>query len=537
MDIVHRFKRSLSNRIFTGTLIFVAFLYIFEECLFDFPQLRFFQIIFTFRPPVEVTIAVGSAVASLVFCYAFVWMALVSPRSLKALYVLFYSVSSLVQYGFWKAVNRFMISADLAIAAATPFATWRGAGILFFDWRFILPVAVFLTIMIIFGENRSWRAGWIGLAGLTGFLLLTGFFYTLNSYGVSRGASVSSFFQTITEYTLSEMFPSMREQIHYVTSTAPQNNIVLVIDESIRGDHISVNGYPRPTTPVLDGFTRSDFSFYNWGVAVAGGTCSHTSNSLLLTGVRPGFDDFELTKTHPTLFQYAKAMGYNTYYMDAQTNSFWNGLTNRDVTYLDVWVKADDLGNDIQSDLRAADMILQIVSSGSGKLIVLNKRGVHFLYEDSYPPEAAIWGPVPGEYVSQPELVKNPYDNGVRYNVNTFFERLLVDLSVLDNTIILYTSDHGQTLFENGANWAHCNYTPQEAMVPLIMIGKNLPSVDTKYRASHQNVLPTLLDLMGVPPEQRMHEYAPSLFTTLEGAKPDRFFLDGALRLIDFPDP
>ncbi|MCK7485363.1 MAG: sulfatase-like hydrolase/transferase [Bacillus subtilis] len=108
---------------------------------------------------------------------------------------------------------------------------------------------------------------------------------------------------------------------------------------------------------------------------------------------------------------------------------------------------------------------------------------------------------------------------------------------MLKHTTILYTADHSQTLFENGASWAHCNYTPQEAMVPLIMIGTDLPPVDTKYHASHANILPTILDLMGVPPEGRKHAYAPSLFLATEEMNSDRFFLDGALRLIDFPDP
>ena len=67
----------------------------------------------------------------------------------------------------------------------------------------------------------------------------------------------------------------------------PKNNIVLVIDESIRGDHLSVNGYKRETTPFLDALSQED-SFYNWGLAVAGATCSHPSNSLILTGVRQG---------------------------------------------------------------------------------------------------------------------------------------------------------------------------------------------------------------------------------------------------------
>jgi arylsulfatase A-like enzyme len=70
----------------------------------------------------------------------------------------------------------------------------------------------------------------------------------------------------------------------------------------------------------------------------------------------------------------------------------------------------------------------------------------------------------------------------------------------------------------------------------LVLIGDDLPAIDNMYPASHSNILPTLLDLMGVPPDQRAHSYAPSLFSGMENA-PDRFFLDGSLRLIDFPDP
>ena len=252
--------------------------------------------------------------------------------------------------------------------------------------------------------------------------------------------------------------------------------------------------------------------------------------------MRPGFDDFQKTENYPTVFQYAKAMGYKTYYMDVQASSLWNGLTDQDIPFIDSWFKAPDFGHDIEADFRAADEIVKIVSEGSGNFIVLNKHGVHFLYESNYPPEAAVWLPVSRHYAADPVLVLNPYDNGVRYNVNTFFERLLVNPKILENTTILYTSDHGQTLFENHVNWSHCKYTPQEAIVPLILIGKNMPPIADRYPASHSNILPTLLDLMNVPLEQRLHVYAPSLFSdVMDNA--DRFYFAGDLQLFDFPDP
>src|SRR5574339_998571 len=135
------------------------------------------------------------------------------------------------------------------------------------------------------------------------------------------------------------MLPSKRESVPYQPSGKPSNNIVLIIDESIRGDHLSINGYTRETTPFLSLLEASEDSFYNWGLAAAGATCSYPSNTLILTGVRPGTYEFDRTVRYPTVFQYARAMGYETYYMDAQTSSLWNGLTDQDISFVDRWLK------------------------------------------------------------------------------------------------------------------------------------------------------------------------------------------------------
>jgi len=442
-----------------------------------------------------------------------------------------------VEYGFLRAVNRFMAMPDLQIASATPLATWRGAGVLYFNWWFIVPVTGFALLLYTLGENRSLR---YNLAIFTGFFLcstMLGLSHTFSKSTWSLGSSFSSFYQTIAQFAVENLFPAEREALTFQQPDLPQKNIILVIDESIRGDHLSINGYERETTPVLEKLARLEGILHNWGLAVAGATCSYPSNALILTGVRPGRDAFIDTEKYPTVFQYAKAMGYVTHYMDIQTNSLWNGLTDEDIVYIDNWHKAIDFGENDSSDFRSADLIAKIVSSGTGNFIVLNKRGVHFLYEDTYPDDSTVWAPIPSDYMREPELVKNPYDNGIRYNVNTFFERLLKNPSILENTTILYTSDHGQTLFENHVSWLHCNFTQQEATVPLIILGMNLPKVDTSFPASHENILPTILDLMNIPPAQWAHPYAPSLFDATRDLYPDRFFLNGSLERVDFPDP
>ena len=181
-------------------------------------------------------------------------------------------------------------------------------------------------------------------------------------------------------------------------------------------------------------------------------------------------------------------MNYHTYYLDAQTDYLWNGLSAADLATLDGWLTVREFGADEERDLRAADWIRERVRSTSGNFIVLNKKGVHFLYEQSYPPGQEIWSPIPTDYHTQPELVRNAYDNGIRYNVDEFFAHLLPDPAdaSLQNTVYVYTSDHGQTLFEGGVSWLHCNYTKVEATVPLLILGRLPGSPDMQTAASHE---------------------------------------------------
>jgi len=531
------FQKVFSNRPFVGMLLFVAFVYILEEGLFAFPQtiiLQFATLHFTRE---EILVFVVSSIGSFVIFCLFVWATLQSSPMVQVLCAFLFGVSSVVQYGFRKAVQRFLVPEDLTIAGATTIDIWKGAGVLYFNWYSILPVIGFILVLFLFSRRQALKTNFAKFGVLLILTVVLNFSYRfIVSRAFNLGQSFPSFCQTISRFVIDSMLPPMREMINCQHPGAPQNNIVLIIDESIRGDHLSVNGYGRDTTPYLNTLADFEDGFYSFGSVVSGATCSFPSNALILTGVRPGLDEFDLTARYPTIFQYAKAMGYKTYFLDDTSESFWDGLTERDLTFIDTWFKADTFGKDYDSDFRAADKIAQIVSEGSGNFIVLNKRGVHFLYRYSYPPEAAIWLPIPEDHLVDPKLISNPYDNGIHYNVNTFFKRLLVNLKILENTTILYTSDHGQTLFSKGTTWLACKNSPDEAIVPMVLIGRNIPAVDVEYHASHSNILPTLLDLMGVPSDQRMHPYAPSLFSVTGDTVTDRFYFDGSLQLFDFPD-
>ena len=89
----------------------------------------------------------------------------------------------------------------------------------------------------------------------------------------------------------------------------------------------------------------------------------------------------------------------------------------------------------------------------------------------------------------------------------------------LENTIFIYTSDHGESLGEHGL-WYKNNLYENAAHVPLIIAGSNLPegiTIDTPV--AHVDLVATLLDLANteIAPELRGH----SLLPFMKGTKND----------------
>ncbi len=185
-----------------------------------------------------------------------------------------------------------------------------------------------------------------------------------------------------------------------------------------------------------------------------------------------------------------------------------------------------------------ARQVREIVGKTTGNFIWINKFGVHKPYEDSYPSSEKIWLPITeGEGRASlytinrdPELLKNNYDNAIKFNLQSFFVTLL-DAGLAKDTFYVYTSDHGQTLSENGEIASHCSNTKNEAIVPLFIISdpKIIPKVDVNYKASHSNIFATLLDLMNFPNSERKYAYTLSLFKAKATDSQPRFYFAGDL--------
>jgi glucan phosphoethanolaminetransferase (alkaline phosphatase superfamily) len=348
----------------------------------------------------------------------------------------------------------------------------------------------------------------------------------------------------------------------------PTNNIILVFDESIRADHLSLNGYERKTTPFLESLLKRGL-LLNWGTAASASTSSHPSYDAFIIGAQPDeleqSDQQALNASMPSIFQYAKAMGYRTIMFDGQMMDFWGGVKD-DLNYVDEFdslavIDRPDRKEDYQMldtttteeskrvigmkqwqiDARIAEMVSAIFTSSSGNFIFIYKRGCHFPYEKNFPPEEAVWQPVyhfHDQYEIPPtdkiNAVVNSYDDSLKYNLDEFFRKLAPDYANLaNNTVIVYTGDHGESFFQNGRA-GHGGDTVGEAEVPLFMLGVKDKKVDTTFKASHHNLFATLLDLMNYPEELRGVNYSISLFQATSADSRPRFFNPGPGKKVPF---
>jgi hypothetical protein len=118
------------------------------------------------------------------------------------------------------------------------------------------------------------------------------------------------------------------------------------------------------------------------------------SNTLLLTGVNQLADGAQDTRRLPTLFAYAKAMGYRVSLLDVQMNTHWL-MQPEDYALVDEWLTEGDFshGPEYEMDLEAARWMEAKLRSSTGNFIWINKMGAHFPYASRYPQDAALWQP------------------------------------------------------------------------------------------------------------------------------------------------
>ncbi len=326
--------------------------------------------------------------------------------------------------------------------------------------------------------------------------------------------------------------PGPRQTVNWPASDSGIDNIVVIMDESVRGDYLDVVDHNGIVSHLLD-----HPATINFGIAASHANCSAASNlSFRYAARRDSFLSDEAIR--PSLWAFAKQAGYQAIYIDGQRTGgeLQNFMNAAERAELDQFIQHDDKLKAPEKDMKLVQLIADTMKQPGKKYIFVNKNGVHFPYENKYPPEHSPYLPkMASTQVNRNESdsyggqfgsveFRNSYRNAVAWNTGEFFKRLLPQLD-LNKSVLIYTSDHGQNftkVWETGY-LTHCTWGPApapEGTVPLVVLTQSaawqsrfqLAAQHHHHQASHWNVPSTVLLLMGYDSQTVQNNYEPTLF-------------------------
>lgn len=446
----------------------------------------------------------------------------------------------------------------VAILATALTETGRAANLLVYKKPLIYALtasscffifALFLRTLI--EETKRIWYGWsmltLGLAiASIGFLSAKIFSITTQSYPAPIKLAL------VFKHYYAEL-PKHEERILEPTIQTSQpseyQTIVWIIDESISGNYLSINGYNKNTTPFLRSIQFNE-TMRNYGVVNSVSNCSNTSNLFLRIGLTSSIkQDFKTAQhTLPTIFQYAKRAGFETYLMDGQMapGEVQNHLTGYDLKSIDHYIAYPRNIYPKDRDgaiLKSLEPLMQ--QTKKKRFIVAVKWGAHWPYPLTYPQEHAKFQPAATDSLTEmtadnKEIITNAYLNAVEYSVDSFLKQLITKPRP-DNSVIFYTSDHGQSLFAHEHSvLTHCHFNTNPAALPVdefkvpLMIftaqaKKNFPKRADRLYAQEQ-IFPSTLKLFGY--DTNIYSvYGPTLWQGQVSNLAESYVLDSGLKV------
>ncbi len=315
-----------------------------------------------------------------------------------------------------------------------------------------------------------------------------------------------------------------------------RGDVVLIVDESVAARYLDFVDPAGVRTGLLT--PPPGIAVHSFGVAASVTNCSLGTNlTLRHGGTRAAY--MKLNATGPAIWDYARKAGFIPVYIDAQRTGggLQNGMDAAEHARIATFVQFDDVPVE-QRDIAAADRIAALLANGRREFILVNKVGAHFPVHDRYPDSHAVHRPAlpRGGFLGiadtgkrdgfdgsddQWQLYRNAYRNALLWKVGGFFDRLLAP-GTLHGATLIYTADHGQDLNERGASGVHTHCSsdpvPEEGAVPLAVLTDAghtgmwpAAAALNRNRASHYQLFPTLLRLMGYSPSAVRAAYGESL--------------------------
>ncbi len=328
-----------------------------------------------------------------------------------------------------------------------------------------------------------------------------------------------------------------------------QGNVLLITLDTVRADRLAPSA-ARSLAPALERLMREGRTFTR---SYSHAPLTLPAHASILTGVPPpehgvrGNGSFRLDEAQVTLAERLAADGYRTgafvgaFVLDARF-----GL-NQGFDEYDGVPDERTFAQDFAFAERRAPAVL-----ASAERWILGPAeealtAPWFAWVHLFDPHAPYDAPA--------TLAADPYDNEIAYvdrELGGFLDRLRTR-GALARTFILVTADHGEGLGEHGERTHGLFAYDTTLRVPLIVQGPGIGHGVHEGLATHSDIVPTVLDLVGLPaddllPGRSLREvsqqrgagaaYLEALDGWLTaGAAPLTALVEGAWKFVEAPDP
>lgn len=303
-------------------------------------------------------------------------------------------------------------------------------------------------------------------------------------------------------------------------AAAPKRpNVLFILIDTLRSDHLGYHGYRRQTSPALDllareGLTFADcYSVSNWTIPTIASLFTGRNPAALFPEVHVReVMKIPLPTTVSTLAEVLKADGYRTVGVSAHpaigsTQEFDRGFEN----FVPIWQTRGGKGRwgpvtreayfeDVSRILRQEDP--------RPFFVYLHIVYPHLPYD---PPEPylTMFGPAHTRDVrAQREKMINAYDGEIRYTDDLVRDILsmMTKEKLTSSTVVFVTSDHGEEFWEHGRFEHGQTFYDEVVKVPLIISGP--PSLIGSPRlvrgaVSNIDIFPTVLEVTGARSRDR----------------------------------
>ena len=286
---------------------------------------------------------------------------------------------------------------------------------------------------------------------------------------------------------------------YQITYRSPKiKNVILIMGESISSRYMQLYGYKEANTPFLNTLKKDQNFAYTKGISSSVDT---------LTGLQLFFNTIHnpaplqfIQDKSANLFKLARHQGYKTFLISAQGEGLFHEVGTQ---FIDFY----SFKNDKLKELKAngEDVLLEMLTQlkfDTKNFIVIHLRHIHEPYAqwEKYFPKKESQKPEN----SRAQQTRNEYFHALSYHDHWVEQCIDCIRKILpDDTIIIFTSDHGQLIGEDGL-FGHNLMRAEVVDVPVWSYSIN--SADTSLNAylkeqpicSHYDLGKQIAKLFGV---------------------------------------